>query len=114
MPGQDWAEPAQRAAYRTVQEALTNVSKHAPGAPVAVTVEASGDALHVTVSNGPPATSPAPLTCPPVAMAGRACENARAGWEATSTLAPHQQAASTLPNVRRHANSALERRDGSA
>lgn len=33
VQGQDWTEPTQRAAYRTVQEALTNVSKHAPAPP---------------------------------------------------------------------------------
>jgi signal transduction histidine kinase len=41
-----------RAAYRIVQEALTNATKHAPGAPVAVTVERPSDALVVRVVNG--------------------------------------------------------------
>jgi signal transduction histidine kinase len=43
-----------RAAYRIVQEALTNAGKHAPGAPVTVTVERPADALVVRVVNGPP------------------------------------------------------------
>lgn len=47
-----------RAAYLTVQEALTNVRKHAPGAAVTVTVardDGTGDAgLRVTIRNGPP------------------------------------------------------------
>ncbi len=44
-----------RAAYLTVQEALTNVRKHAPGAAVTVTVARGVDAgLRVTVRNGPP------------------------------------------------------------
>src|SRR4051794_30159915 len=42
-----------RAAYRIVQEALTNAGKHAPGAPVTVTVERPADALTVRVVNGP-------------------------------------------------------------
>ena len=43
-----------RAAYRIVQEALTNAGKHAPGAAVTVTVERPVDALVVRVVNGPP------------------------------------------------------------
>jgi signal transduction histidine kinase len=48
----------QRAVYRTVQEGLTNASKHAPGAPVTVTL-AGGDgaAVTVTVVNGTPERS---------------------------------------------------------
>jgi signal transduction histidine kinase len=48
-----WPEPLERAAYRTVQEGLTNVSKHAPGAAVAVQIELSGHDLRVEVRNGP-------------------------------------------------------------
>src|SRR4051812_18055345 len=44
---------AGRAAYRIVQEALTNASKHAPGAAVRVTVERTRDRLVVRVVNGP-------------------------------------------------------------
>ncbi|MFE9422398.1 sensor histidine kinase [Kitasatospora sp. NPDC006697] len=51
--GAHWPEPVQRAAYRTVQEALTNISKHAPGAAVRVTVRGEGERLLVEVSNGP-------------------------------------------------------------
>ncbi|WNV89037.1 sensor histidine kinase [Umezawaea sp. Da 62-37] len=40
-----------RAAYRVVQEALTNAGKHAPGAPVRVSVGAVDDDLVVEVSN---------------------------------------------------------------
>lgn len=39
------------AAYRVVQEALTNVVKHAPGARVSVTVEYGPERLHVEVSD---------------------------------------------------------------
>ncbi|MEV0056962.1 histidine kinase [Saccharopolyspora shandongensis] len=41
-----------RAAYRVVQEALTNAARHAPDAAVRVDVEA-GDDLVITVANGP-------------------------------------------------------------
>lgn len=40
-----------RAAYRVVQEALTNAGKHAPGASVRVTVVASDDDVAVEVAN---------------------------------------------------------------
>ncbi|MFJ5922759.1 sensor histidine kinase [Kitasatospora sp. NPDC092948] len=54
-PGRrDWPEAVERAAYRTVQEGLTNISKHAPGARVTVRVATRGDQLHVEVRNGPP------------------------------------------------------------
>ncbi len=48
----------QRAIYRTVQEALTNVRKHAPGTPATVSLWRDGDGLGVTVTNGAP-TRPA-------------------------------------------------------
>jgi signal transduction histidine kinase len=52
---------ASEAAYRVVQESLTNALKHAPGAPVDVVIaDAAGD-LEVSVSNGPPAASPTGL-----------------------------------------------------
>ncbi|RRS01884.1 sensor histidine kinase [Glycomyces terrestris] len=43
--------PAQRAVYRTVQEALTNARKHAPGAKAAVRLSARGGAVVVEVAN---------------------------------------------------------------
>ncbi|WP_328544820.1 sensor histidine kinase [Streptomyces europaeiscabiei] len=46
--------PAQRAVYRTVQEALTNVRKHAPGADAHVELWQDGDHVGVTVANTPP------------------------------------------------------------
>jgi signal transduction histidine kinase len=52
--------PVQRAAYRTVQEALTNVRKHASGAPATVTVGRHGSALTVEVINAAPADQPTP------------------------------------------------------
>ena len=59
-----WPEPIERAVYRTVQEALTNVSKHAPGAPVTVLITPNGDGLQVAVRNGPPAEPPPASTLP--------------------------------------------------
>ncbi|MFG2904466.1 sensor histidine kinase [Kitasatospora sp. NPDC048286] len=48
----------QYAAYRIVQEALTNAHKHAPAAEVAVTVEVAPDALSLAVVNSPAARAP--------------------------------------------------------
>ncbi|MBZ4324210.1 sensor histidine kinase, partial [Streptomyces huiliensis] len=47
------SEAAERAAFRTVQEALTNVRKHAPGAKVRVRVDEPDDTLRVEIRNGP-------------------------------------------------------------
>ncbi|HEY2129737.1 MAG TPA: histidine kinase [Streptosporangiaceae bacterium] len=44
-----------RTAYRVVREALTNVRKHAPGAPVTVRVGYDPAQLRLSVRNGPPA-----------------------------------------------------------
>lgn len=51
----------QRAVYRTVQEALTNARKHAPGASVLVRVGERPGALCVEVSNGPATRPVVPL-----------------------------------------------------
>ncbi|GAA3458734.1 sensor histidine kinase [Saccharothrix longispora] len=45
-----------RAAYRVVQEALTNVTKHAPGATAEIRITAHGDRMHLLVANSPPPT----------------------------------------------------------
>jgi signal transduction histidine kinase len=44
---------AGRAAYRIVQEALTNAAKHAPGSAVRVCVQRQEDGLRIRVVNGP-------------------------------------------------------------
>ncbi|MDQ7908280.1 histidine kinase [Phytohabitans sp. ZYX-F-186] len=51
-----------RAVYRVVQEALTNATKHAPGAKVTVTLHRDGADAVVSVVNEPP---PAPPASPP-------------------------------------------------
>ncbi|MGW1211212.1 sensor histidine kinase [Streptomyces sp. NPDC002499] len=50
------APAADHAAYRIVQEALTNALKHAPGAPIAVELRYEPDSLVVEVANGPAPT----------------------------------------------------------
>ncbi|GAA2823191.1 histidine kinase [Kitasatospora paracochleata] len=59
-----WPEAVERAAYRTVQEALTNITKHAPGAPVRVSLASRGARLLVEVRNGPPPHPSGPVPAP--------------------------------------------------
>lgn len=55
--------------YRVAQESLANAAKHAPGAPVAVTVDAGRDPVTLTVRNGP-ANGRAPADAPDVGGLG--------------------------------------------
>ncbi|GAA1409264.1 histidine kinase [Kitasatospora putterlickiae] len=60
VPGdRPWPEAVERAAYRTVQEALTNITKYAPEAAVHVRVRARGRRLRVEVRNDAPPVRPA-------------------------------------------------------
>jgi len=60
-----------RTAYRVVQEGLTNARKHAPGAPVTVTVTTNDrPGLLVEIISHQPARPQAPRTPPPGAGAG--------------------------------------------
>jgi len=47
----DLPPPVQRAIYRTVQEALTNVRKHAPGANATVRIHGTDHAVLTTITN---------------------------------------------------------------
>ncbi|WP_437050446.1 sensor histidine kinase [Streptomyces sp. enrichment culture] len=54
------APAADHAVYRIAQEGLTNAHKHAPGAPITVSLRYEPDSLVVEVANGPvPAGAPA-------------------------------------------------------
>lgn len=55
------AAPVQRALYRTVQEALTNARKHAPGAAVRIDVAATSTTASVVVENSAPTGPALPL-----------------------------------------------------
>jgi signal transduction histidine kinase len=55
------APAASEAAYRVVQEALTNALKHAPGAPVDITVRSQGTEVAVDVVNAAPRQQPSGL-----------------------------------------------------
>ncbi|MEV6160750.1 histidine kinase [Streptomyces sp. NPDC052052] len=58
---EDLPPAVQRAVYRTVQEALTNVRKHAPGATAKVCIHHRDGAIHTTVSNAAPTRPALPL-----------------------------------------------------
>jgi signal transduction histidine kinase len=51
----------QRAIYRTVQEALTNTRKHAPGATARIDLRHANGSVRVTVTNTAPTQPPLPL-----------------------------------------------------
>ncbi|WP_327680173.1 sensor histidine kinase [Kitasatospora sp. NBC_00458] len=62
---------AEHAAYRVVQEALTNAAKHAPGAPVTVQVAYAPDGARILVANGPAAPGAAAGPAPAPGSGGR-------------------------------------------
>lgn len=61
---------AELAAYRTVQEALTNALKHSPGAATTVTIRWGEDGLHLRVHNGPVSSTAAQNIARPVPGSG--------------------------------------------
>ena len=62
-------------AYRIIQEALTNVARHAPGAPTSVAVRYQPDRLCVEIVNGPPPAGPGPAR--PLRPGGRGLRGMR-------------------------------------
>ncbi len=61
---------AELAAYRTVQEALTNALKHSPGAATTVTIHWGEDGLQLRVQNDPVSPAAAQHTANPVPGSG--------------------------------------------
>jgi signal transduction histidine kinase len=57
----DIGTAAQRAIYRTVQEALTNIRKHAPGATATIRIRHDDTAIEVVVTNTPATRPTLPL-----------------------------------------------------
>lgn len=51
---EDLPPTVQRAVYRTVQEALTNVRKHAPGATATICIHHRAGTVHTTITNTAP------------------------------------------------------------
>lgn len=61
---------AELAAYRTVQEALTNALKHSPGAATTVTIHWGKDGLQLRVQNDPVSSAAAQHIARPVPGSG--------------------------------------------
>ena len=81
-------------AYRIVQEAVTNVVRHAGGAPADVTVRYGADALELVVADdgrGAPRRRAAPA-----ATGSSACASAPRCSAARSTAGPARAAASQI------------------
>lgn len=60
-PIPDLSPPFQRTIYRTVQEALTNVRKHAPGASAGVRIWFEAGHIRATITNTAPTRPVVPL-----------------------------------------------------
>ncbi len=60
-PHPELGPPAERAIYRTVQESLTNVRKHAPGASAEVALAHEGGGVTVTITSTAPTRPAVPL-----------------------------------------------------
>ena len=83
---------AELAAYRTVQEALTNALKHSPGAATTVTINWGEDGLQLWVQNGPVSSAAAQHIARPVPGSGnglRGMSERIALYHGTLTYGPH-------------------------
>lgn len=88
----------QVAAYRIVQESLTNAVRYAAGAPVSVTLSCESDVLHLSVVNGPSAAPRLPVPESGYGLVGmreraalyggtlRAGPEPGGGWRVTASL----------------------------
>ncbi|WP_328403592.1 histidine kinase [Streptomyces sp. NBC_00390] len=74
----------QRAIYRTVQEALTNVRKHAPGATTTIRMSHEGGTVRVTVTNTAPTRRALPLPSAHYGLVGLRQRAALLGGTVTS------------------------------
>jgi signal transduction histidine kinase len=104
---------ASEAAYRVVQEALTNALKHAPGAPVTVTVATEEGSVVVCVQNAPPAR-PATALATSGGQVGLAAMRERVAacggsLEAGPVLAGGWQVRALLPALARQRTAAMLR-----
>ena len=79
-------------AYRIVQESLSNASRHAPGAPVTVSLDHAASAVLLQVANGP-ATPATPATANGQGIAGGHSTPATA----TATASGHGQGIASGP-----------------
>ncbi|MFD0329184.1 sensor histidine kinase [Streptacidiphilus monticola] len=88
------SEEAERTAYRVVQEALTNVLKHAPGAEAEVVVAYVPGGVALAVTN----------SCPGGEASPRALPSGATAWSACGSGSPHSAARSPRARPRRAAS----------
>ncbi|QXJ23465.1 sensor histidine kinase [Actinomadura graeca] len=79
----------QRAAYRIVQEALTNVLKHAGATDVRIALQRDADMLTVTVDNGPPGLGHTPVPGSGLGLVG--LRQRVAQHDGTLSAGPHER-----------------------
>ncbi|GAA3134946.1 two-component sensor histidine kinase [Streptosporangium carneum] len=103
-PGPDVPPSVQVSAYRVVQEALTNVLRHAGPTDVRIDVRRTGERLTVVVDNGPRARSHLPVTGSGLGLIGmrertalfggalRAGPRDEGGWRVEATFLCERQA----------------------
>ncbi|GIJ69755.1 sensor histidine kinase [Virgisporangium ochraceum] len=100
------------AAYRVVQEALTNALRHAPGARtrVELTVDEADLVIDVTNDEAPAPPAGRPASEPPGTRAGSEARGSMAGWEGRENMAgsemPAARAGSEVPDDRAGAEAA--------
>ncbi|WP_109775083.1 sensor histidine kinase [Quadrisphaera granulorum] len=94
------AEPVQHAAYRILQEGLTNAVRYAPGAVVRAGIELVASTLVVSVVNGPAPAGPAAPAAPAAAGASTEPESDLHSTTGTTTATATGTAlASDLPSL---------------
>lgn len=90
LPDIDALPAVGRAAFRIVQESLTNAAKHAPGAPVEVTVQVEQETLVVTVTSAPPSGDVESSDSGGLGLTGMAERAATVGGKLEIETAPDQ------------------------
>lgn len=101
-PPEGLGPAAQRAVYRTVQEALTNVRKHAPGSPVSVAFWQDDQSCGVTIANG--AMTESPLQLPGGGLGLRGLRERAEILGGTLDARPHGDGFLVRLSLPRHAN----------
>jgi hypothetical protein len=97
----DLPAAADQAAYRMVEEGLTNAAKHAPGRPVTVSAEWEPDALLLTVTNPVPYGPEAETTAEhgPTGPHGPKAETAAAPGPVAATTTEHRPTGLAAPTA---------------
>jgi signal transduction histidine kinase len=108
-PLDDLPRPVQLAAYRIVQECLSNARRHAPGAPVALRLQAMAAHLDLEVASGAPSEPVTPVPGSGLGLAGLTERVAALGGELSAGATPDGgfQVTATVPYTRKGHRHAL-------